>query len=78
MVYYVLMGLFDRFTTRQNQPDTQIDVSASLAPYNSQQLVGGILFGTARDNSRDGIPLKKIVQAFAFFKFKEILGCFET
>ncbi len=46
MVYYVLMGLFDRFTTRQNQPDTQIDVSASLAPYNSQQLVGGILFGT--------------------------------
>ena len=46
MVYYVLMGLFDRFTTRQNQPDTQVDVSASLAPYNSQQLVGGILFGT--------------------------------
>jgi HK97 family phage portal protein len=46
MVYYVLMGLFDRFTAKQNQPDSQVDVSAALAPYNSQQLVGGILFGT--------------------------------
>ena len=46
MVYYVLMGLFDRFTTRSNQPNSQVDVAAALAPYNSQQLVGGILFGT--------------------------------
>jgi len=46
MVYYVLMGLFDRFTAKSNQPNTQIDVAAALAPYNSQQLVGGILFGT--------------------------------
>ena len=38
------MGLFDRFTTKQaTEP---LDVSAALAPYNSQQLVGGILFGT--------------------------------
>ena len=46
MVYYVLMGLFDRFTAKSNQPDSQVDVAASLAPYNAQQLVGGILFGT--------------------------------
>jgi len=46
MVYYVLMGLFDRFTAKSNQPNTQVDVAAALAPYNAQQLVGGILFGT--------------------------------
>jgi len=46
MVYYVLMGLFDRFTAKSNQPNSQVDVAAALAPYNSQQLVGGILFGT--------------------------------
>ena len=46
MVYYVLMGLFDRFTAKSNQPDSQVDVAAALAPYNAQQLVGGILFGT--------------------------------
>ena len=46
MVYYVLMGLLDRFTAKSNQPNSQVDVAAALAPYNSQQLVGGILFGT--------------------------------
>ena len=46
MVYYVLMGLLDRFTAKSNQPNSQVDISAALAPYNSQQLVGGILFGT--------------------------------
>ena len=46
MVYYVLMGLFDRFTAKSNQPNLQVDVAAALAPYNAQQLVGGLLFGT--------------------------------
>ena len=46
MVYYVLMGLFDTLLGRNNQTVEQIDVQASLAPYNAQQLVGGILFGT--------------------------------
>lgn len=46
MVYYVLMGLLDRFTAKSNQQNSQVDVAAALAPYNSQQLVGGILFGT--------------------------------
>jgi HK97 family phage portal protein len=40
------MGLFDRFTAKSNQPNSQVDVAAALAPYNAQQLVGGILFGT--------------------------------
>ena len=38
------MGIFDRFTAKEIVEHT--DVQASLAPYNSQQLVGGILFGT--------------------------------
>ncbi len=46
MVYYVLMGLFDILLGRNNQTVEQVDVQASLAPYNAQQLVGGILFGT--------------------------------
>jgi len=46
MVYYVLMGLFDNLLGRKNQTVQQVDVQASLAPYNAQQLVGGILFGT--------------------------------
>jgi HK97 family phage portal protein len=46
MVYYVLMGLFDTLLGRNNQTVEQVDVQASLAPYNAQQLVGGILFGT--------------------------------
>ena len=46
MVYYMLMGLFDRFNAKSNQPNLQVDVAAALSPYNAQQLVGGILFGT--------------------------------
>jgi HK97 family phage portal protein len=46
MVYYVLMGLLDRFTAKSNQQNSQVDVAAAIAPYNAQQLVGGILFGT--------------------------------
>jgi hypothetical protein len=44
MVYYMLMGLFDRF--RATQQENPVDVAAALSPYNAQQLVGGILFGT--------------------------------
>ncbi len=44
MVYYVPMGLFDRF--RATQQENPVDVAAALSPYNAQQLVGGILFGT--------------------------------
>ncbi len=50
MVYYVPMGLFDRF--RATQPDNTVDVAAALSPYNAQQLVGGILFGKMVDPKR--------------------------
>jgi HK97 family phage portal protein len=44
MVYYVIMGFFDNLLGRNNKTIEQVDVQASLAPYNAQQLVGGILF----------------------------------
>ena len=44
MVYYVLMGLFDRFLTNQT-PTIQTDVAAANTPYNLQQAVGGLFYG---------------------------------
>jgi len=45
MVYYVLMGLLDRFIT--NKTITPLtDVAASYAPYNIQAAMGGVFFGT--------------------------------
>jgi len=44
MVYYVLMGLFDRFLTNQT-PTIQMDVAAANTPYNLQSAVGGLFYG---------------------------------
>jgi HK97 family phage portal protein len=44
MVYYGLMGLFDRFLTNQT-PTVQTDVAAANTPYNLQQAVGGLFYG---------------------------------
>jgi HK97 family phage portal protein len=44
MVYYTLMGLFDRFLTNQT-PTIQTDVAAANTPYNLQQAVGGLFYG---------------------------------
>ena len=44
MVYYGLMGLFDRFLTNQT-PKIQSDVAAANTPYNLQQAVGGLFYG---------------------------------
>jgi len=45
MVYYVLMGLLDRFIT--NKTITPLtDVAASYAPYNIQAALGGMFYGT--------------------------------
>ena len=44
MVYYVLMGLFDRFVTNQT-PTIQMDVAAANTPYNLQSAVGGLFYG---------------------------------
>ena len=44
MVYYVLMGLFDRFITNQT-PTIQTDVAAANTPFNLQQAFGGLFLG---------------------------------
>ena len=44
MVYYVLMGLLDRFLTNQT-PTVQMDVAAANTPYNLQSAVGGLFYG---------------------------------
>jgi HK97 family phage portal protein len=44
MVYYGLMGLFNRFLTNQT-PKIQTDVAAANTPYNLQQAVGGLFYG---------------------------------
>jgi len=41
MVYYGLMGLFDRFLTNQT-PKIQTDVAAANTTYNLQSAVGGL------------------------------------
>jgi len=45
MVYYVLMGLLDRFITNKTITPTA-DVTASYAPYNIQAALGGMFYGT--------------------------------
>ena len=45
MVYYVLMGLFDRFVTNKTITPAA-DVTASYAPYNIQAALGGMFYGT--------------------------------
>jgi len=44
MVYYVLMGLFDRFQVNTKTATDGVDVAAANAPYNIQQALGGIYF----------------------------------
>jgi HK97 family phage portal protein len=44
MVYYTLMGLFDRFQVNTKTTTDSVDVAAANAPYNIQQALGGIYF----------------------------------
>jgi HK97 family phage portal protein len=57
MVYYVLMGLFDRFITNQT-PTIQTDVAAANTPFNLQQSFGGLFYGaqTATREQAMGVP----------------------
>jgi len=45
MVYYVLMGLFDRFITNTDNYTSSTDVAAANTPYNLQSAVGGLFYG---------------------------------
>jgi HK97 family phage portal protein len=61
MVYYVLMGLFDRFVTNQ-KPITQTDVAASV-PYNLQQAVGGLFYGAQTATREQAMSVPSLARA---------------
>jgi len=62
MVYYVLMGLFDRFLT--NRTPTQItDVEAANIPFNLQQASGGLLFSTQTATREQAMSVPALARA---------------
>ena len=62
MVYYVLMGLLDRFIT--NKTITPLtDVAASYAPYNIQAAVGGVFFGTQSATREQAMSVPAVARA---------------
>ena len=62
MVYYVLMGLFDRFLTNQT-PTIQTDVAAGNTPYNLQQAVGGLFFGAQTATREQAMSVPSVARA---------------
>jgi HK97 family phage portal protein len=62
MVYYVLMGLFDRFVTNQ-KPTIQTDVAAANSPYNIQQALGGIYFSHQTATREQAMSVPAIARA---------------
>jgi HK97 family phage portal protein len=62
MVYYVLMGLFDRFLTNQT-PTIQTDVAAANTPYNLQQSFGGLFFGASSATREQAMSVPSVARA---------------
>ena len=62
MVYYVLMGLFDRFLTNTTIAPS-VDVAASYAPYNLQAAVGGIFYGTQTATREQAMSVPALARA---------------
>jgi HK97 family phage portal protein len=62
MVYYVLMGLFDRFLTNQT-PTIQTDVAAANIPFNLQQSFGGIFYGAQSATREQAMGVPAIARA---------------
>jgi HK97 family phage portal protein len=62
MVYYVLMGLFDRFLTNQT-PTIQTDVAAANTPYNLQQAVGGLFYGAQTATREQAMSVPSVARA---------------
>ena len=62
MVYYVLMGLFDRFLTNQT-PTIQTDVAAANTPYNLQQAVGGLFYGAQTATREQAMSVPAVARA---------------
>ncbi len=62
MVYYVLMGLFDRFLTNQT-PTIQTDVAAANTPYNLQSAVGGLFYGAQTATREQAMSVPSVARA---------------
>ena len=62
MVYYVLMGLFDRFLTNQT-PTVQTDVAAANTPYNLQSAVGGLFYGAQTATREQAMSVPSVARA---------------
>lgn len=62
MVYYTLMGLFNRFLTNQT-PTIQTDVAAANTPYNLQQAVGGLFYGAQTATREQAMSVPAVARA---------------
>jgi len=62
MVYYVLMGLFDRFLTNTAITPT-VDVAAANTPYNLQAAVGGLFFGAQTATREQAMSVPSVARA---------------
>ncbi len=62
MVYYMLMGLFDRFITNQT-PANSVDVAAANTPYNLQSAVGGLFYGAQTATREQAMSVPALARA---------------
>ena len=62
MVYYTLMGLFDRFLTNQT-PTNQMDVAAANTPYNLQAAVSGLFYGAQTATREQAMSVPSVARA---------------
>ena len=62
MVYYVLMGLFDRFLTNTAITPT-VDVAAANTPYNLQSAVGGLFYGAQTATREQAMSVPSVARA---------------
>ena len=62
MVYYMLMGLFDRFLTNTAITPT-VDVAAANTPYNLQSAVGGLFYGAQTATREQAMSVPSVARA---------------
>jgi len=62
MVYYALMGLFDRFITNTTIAPT-VDVAAANTPYNLQSAVGGLFYGAQTATREQAMSVPSVARA---------------
>lgn len=62
MVYYALMGLFDRFVTNQ-KPAVLTDVAAAQVPFNMQQAFGGLFLGAQTATREQAMSVPSVARA---------------